>query len=100
MLKVVFTRKAINDIKNIYDYVYEDSLKNAESLKADVLKRIKYLEQFPNMGKSLAARVGFRTEYRYLISESYLIFYKLDNNLVKIYRVISSNMDYIKILFN
>lgn len=100
MFKVVLTRKAINDIKNIYDYVYEDSPQNAESLKADILKSIKYLEQFPNMGRSLAARVGFRTEYKYLISERYLIFYKLDNNLVKIYRVISSNMDYIKILFN
>lgn len=100
MFKVVLTRKAINDIKNIYDYVYEDSPQNAESLKADILKSIKYLEQFPNMGRSLATRVGFRTEYRYLISERYLIFYKLDNNLVKIYRVISCNMDYIKILFN
>lgn len=100
MFKVVLTRKAITDIKSIYDYVYEDSSQNAEALKAEILKSIKYLEHFPNMGRSLAAKVGFKTEYRYLISDKYLIFYKLDNNLVKIYRVISSNMDYIKILFS
>lgn len=99
MFKVVLTRKAITDIKSIYDYVYEDSPQNAEALKAEILKSIKYLEHFPNMGRSLTSKVGFKTEYRYLISDKYLIFYKLDNNLVKIYRVISSNMDYIKILF-
>lgn len=99
MFKIMLTRKAIADIKNIYDYVYEDSPQNAAALKIKILESIKYLERFPNMGRSLAGKVKITTEYRYMISEKYIIFYKLDNSLVKIYRVLSSDTDYIKILF-
>ena len=49
MLKILLTGKAIADIKNIYDYIFEDSPQNAEMIKSalfsvsikDVIKFIK-----------------------------------------------------------
>ena len=35
MADILLTGKAISDVKNIYDYIIEDSLQNAEMVKAD-----------------------------------------------------------------
>lgn len=51
------------------------------------------------MGVSLSAKLHIQTDYRYLISKNYLIFYKADDENVSIYRILNGRMDYIKILF-
>ena len=100
MLKILLTGKAIADIKNIYDYIFEDSPQNAEMIKSEILSTVKRLCVFPNMGARLSERLSLKTDYRYFASKNkYVIFYKEENDTVKIYRVLSSRMDYISILF-
>ena len=48
---------------------------------------------------TLEGKINQRTYYRYLIAGKFLIFYKTDEKVVSIYRVLSSEMDYIKLLF-
>ena len=48
---------------------------------------------------TLEGKINQRTDYRYLIAGKVLIFYKTDEKVVGIYRVLSSEMDYIKLLF-
>lgn len=99
MLKILLTGKAIADIKNIYDYIFEDSPQNAEMIKSEILSTVKRLCVFPNMGARLSERLSLKTDYRYFVSKNqYVIFYKEENDTVKIYRVLSSRMDYISIL--
>lgn len=101
MVKVLLTGKAIADIKDIYDYIAEDSQQNADMIKREILATINRLGVFPGMGGSLSEKLNFKTDYRYFVSKnSYIIFYKEEENVVKIYRALSSRMDYINILFD
>ena len=101
MVKVLLTGKAIADIKGIYDYIAEDSQQNADMIKREILETINRLGVFPGMGARLAEKLNLKTDYRYFVSKnSYIIFYKDEENVVKIYRVLSSRMDYINILFD
>ena len=101
MVKVLLAGKAIADIKSIYDYIAEDSQQNADMIKREILATINRLGVFPGMGGSLSEKLNFKTDYRYFVSKnSYIIFYKEEENVVKIYRVLSSRMDYINILFD
>lgn len=99
MATIRLTKRAINDIKKIYDYILEDSQQNADSVKADILQSINHLGLFPLMGVPLAGKINTKTDYRYVITGKFLIFYKTKENEVSIYRVLSSEMDYIKVLF-
>lgn len=101
MVKVLLTGKAIADIKSIYDYIAEDSQQNADMIKREILVTINRLGVFPGMGGILSEKLNFKTDYRYFVSKnSYIIFYKEEEKVVKIYRVLSSRMDYINILFD
>ena len=99
MATIRLTKKAITDIKKIYDYILEDSQQNADNVKADIFQSINYLGLFPLIGASLAKKIKVRTDYRYVITGRFLIFYKTDEKIVSIYRVLSSDMDYVKQLF-
>ena len=99
MTTIKLTKKAINDINKIYDYIIEDSQQNADSVKADIIQAINHLGLFPLMGTSLAGRINIKTDCRYVITGNFLIFYKTKEDVVNIYRVLSSDMDYIKVLF-
>ena len=99
MATVRLTKRAISDIKKIYDYIIEDSQQNADSVKADIIQSINHLGLFPLMGTSLVGKINVKTDYRYVITGKFLIFYKTSEDVVRIYRVLSSDMDYIKVLF-
>ena len=99
MATVRLTKRAISDIKKIYDYIIEDSQQNADSVKADIIQSINHLGLFPLMGTSLVGKINVKTDYRYVITGKFLIFYKASEDVVRIYRVLSSDMDYIRVLF-
>lgn len=101
MDKVLLTGKAIADIKGIYEYIAEDSPQNADIIKHEILETVNRLGVFPGMGGKLSEKLNFKTDYRYFVSKnSYIIFFKEEETVVKIYRVLSSRMDYVSILFD
>ena len=63
MATIRLTKRAINDIKKIYDYILEDSQQNADSVKADILQSINHLGLFPLMGVSLAGKINTKGEF-------------------------------------
>jgi len=52
------------------------------------------------LGGELGAKINISTDFRYLISGSYLVFYKVDSSHVSIYRILNAKRDYLAILFN
>ena len=58
------------------------------------------LETSPFMGTSLSSILPVKTDYRYFVSGKYLIFYKVDNEFVSIYRILYGRRDYMRILFS
>lgn len=101
-MKIRVTPTALNDLKEIMSYI-ENDLSNPIAAKK-VVKRIiedySRLEFSPHMGPSLSTKVPFDTDYRFIVSGNYIVFYKADNEYVSIYRILYGRRDYLKIIFN
>ena len=101
MTEIKFSDLAINDLKEIKEYIIEEFLDEsaANSVIKKILNSIKNLIDFPESGSPLSSVVNINTNYRFLVSNNYKVFYKYDNNLIIIYRIIYSGRDFMKILF-
>ena len=101
-MKIRVTPAALNDLKEIKAYI-ENDLSNPIAAN-NVIKRIiddySCLEISPHMGPSLSTKVPFDTDYRFIVSGNYLVFYKIENEYVSIYRILYGRRDYLKILFD
>lgn len=85
----------------IKTYITE-ALENPEAavdVVAGILESYQKLKDFPHMGRKLSSKIGVITDYRYLISGKYIIFYKIDNIYVSIYRILYGKRDYTKLLW-
>lgn len=51
------------------------------------------------MGRKLSSRIEVTTDYRYLISGKYIIFYKMEDIYISIYRILYEKRDYTKLLW-
>ncbi len=101
MYKISFSPEAVDDLKEIKQYI-KDELYNEQAAKntvAKILKKIKLLSDFPESGSSLSAIIGFDTDYRYLVCDNYIAFYRIDNKNVLIVRVLYGRRNYMQILF-
>lgn len=50
MVEIRITASAVSDIKILLNYVYKDSVQNAEKLYTELLEKINSLKQFPQRG--------------------------------------------------
>ena len=101
MYKISFSPEAVDDIKEMKQYI-KDELCNEQAAKntvAKILKKIKLLSDFPESGSSLSAIIGFDTDYRYLVCDNYIVFYRIENKNVLIVRVLYGRRNYMQILF-
>lgn len=101
-MKIRVTPAALNDLKEIKSYI-ENDISNpiaASNIINRIIHDYSHLESSPYMGPSLSSKVPFDTDYRYIVSGNYLIFYKVDDEFVSIYRILYGRRDYIKIIFD
>jgi toxin ParE1/3/4 len=86
------------DIKN-YITNELDSPSAAVNVVLKIIESYEKLKEFPMLGIELTSKIDVATDYRYLIISNYIVFYKIDDNYVSIYRILYARRDYIKILF-
>ena len=101
MAIVKLSPSALNDLQKIKAYI-SDELSNpiaAERTVKQIMDDYMLLEVSPYMGPSLSVIIHIETDFRYLVSGSYIIFYKVNDENVLIYRILNGRMDYLKILF-
>lgn len=102
MYDILGTDIADEDLRNIIFYIADDS--GSIELALDYLNKIemgiRQLSQFPNMGLIPKYKTLKMQNYRVLILEKHLIFYKVDelNKIITIYRILSSKKKYISLL--
>jgi len=101
MPRPVLTAEARRDLKGIQDYIANEQESPQAALKVieTILDRIEDLIGFPDTGTLLFPKVNFPTNYRYARAAGYLIFYRHENDLIFIDRIIHGKRDYIAILF-
>lgn len=101
MNKIRLTPEAANDLREIKQYISAE-LKNptaAVRVVERITKSIRVLQNFPAAGVSLESKTGYSTDYRMLVSEKYLVFYRVNGDIVSIIRVLNGRQDYLRILF-
>lgn len=101
-MKLIFASEALADMEQIRRYI-SVNLKNKPAAKR-VINMIAHnceqLECQPFLGMSLDPRIGQHTDLRYLICESWLAFYRIQEDTVQVVRVIDGRTDYVRNLFD
>jgi toxin ParE1/3/4 len=82
---------AEEDLISIFDWIANDSPSRALSFVEKVEKRIGALSQSPQLGRVPRHPRLKEYGYRVLILDSYLVFYKIRNQIVEIHRVVRSS---------
>lgn len=93
-MKVFYTEEAEKCICDIFDYIAYDNYDNAIAVRNRMKEAIDRLEDFPDSGaypKHPKLRVR---GYRFVVSDNYLVFYKLKSDAVIIMTVIHGSRDY------
>ena len=102
MAKIRLSPLALTDLKEIKEYI-ADELCNptaANRIVSKIIKDYSLLETSPKMGPSLSSIIHIDTDYRFLVSGKYIVFYKTEGEYVSIYRILYGARDYMKILFS
>lgn len=97
MLTLRINPLVVTDLKGIRDYIAEDSPEYAAKTIKEIYARFENLRMFPEIGADLSKRVSFRTDYKYVVWENYVIIYKIEKECVEIYRVINRFQDMTRI---
>jgi len=101
MYRLKISPKARNDLTEIQRYISQELCNSqaATSLVSKITKKIRELREYPEIGASLSSIVDIQTDYRVLICDNYMIFYRNEHGVVVVSRILYGRRDYMKILF-
>ena len=93
--------EALSDLSEIKAYIAEDleSPQTALSTVAKITKAIRVLQDHALIGTPLAAVANVNSDYHYLVSGNYMVFYRVAGKDVFVDRVLYGRRDYLRILF-
>ena len=97
MLKLRINPFVATALKEIRDYIAEDSPEYAAKTIKEIYGKFENIQMFPGMGVDLSKRVSFRTDYKYAVWENYVIIYKVGEAYVEICRVVNRYRDITRI---
>jgi plasmid stabilization system protein ParE len=90
--------EVISDVNNIKDYISADDNLAAEKIIKEIFDTIENIPSSPESGMNLNNYTKRKNNYRFRIVKPYLIFYKIEKNAVRVYRVLHGSMPYLKLL--
>jgi len=101
MFEVKITPQAAEDLLEIKNYI-ENELQNPIAAKNTVLKIVETYEnlaEFPEIGIPVERYVLFPTDYKFVLANNYSIFYRIEDKIVRVIRIMYSKRDFVRILF-
>lgn len=101
MNKLYLSQAAQDDLSEIKVYI-SDVLENtsaAISTVEKIIKRIRILKSHAAAGALLSSIADVDSDYRFLVSGNYIVFYRESNGEVYVDRVLYGRRDYLRILF-
>lgn len=99
MPKLKYAPKALEDLQKIKRYVTDQfGEERAKVCLRDILSTIKQLEMFHDEGLDLGNTIEYPTDCRYLVVKPDYVFYRMENEIVKIVRVLNEKQDFMQIL--
>ena len=97
MMKLRINPLVVADLKDIRDFIAEDNVEKALETVEEIYGKFENIQLFPGMGTDLSKRVNFRTEYKYVVWNDYVIIYKVGKEFVEVYRVVNRYQDVTRI---
>lgn len=100
MNKLHFAPEAQNDLDEIQTYIAEelDNPQAAQATVGKIIKSIRLLLNHSLAGASLSSIANVDSDYRFLVSGNYMVFYRVNGTNVFIDRVLYGRRDYLRIL--
>ena len=101
MTRLLISPAARDDLQNIKHYI-EEKLKNPAAAKITITKifnTFHTIERFPLIGTPLNSKANIITNYRFTVSGNHLIFYKYQQNILYVSRILYHKQDFLQILF-
>jgi plasmid stabilization system protein ParE len=92
-LPVRYLPAAQEDLLSILDFIAQDSLGRASAFVDELDRRIDRLGRHPQLGRVPRNATLRSAEYRILVVESYLVFYRNRQNVIEIHRVVHGSRD-------
>ena len=99
--KIHYSPASRRDLDDIWDYIVSE-LQNrsaAERVIDHIMDAIDQLQNFAEMGTPLSSITDVGTDYCFLVSGNYIVFYRVQGNDVYIDRVLYGRSDYMSALF-
>ena len=99
--KIHYSLESRRDLDDIWDYIVSE-LQNrsaAERVTNRIMDAAQQLESFEEMGTLLSSIADVGTDYRFLVSGNYMVFYRVQGSDVYIDRVLYGRSDYMSVLF-
>ena len=99
--KIHYSPESRRDLDDIWDYIVSE-LQNrsaAERVIDRIMNAVDPLKNFAEMGTPLSSITDVGTDYRFLVSGNYMVFYRVQGNDVYIDRVLYGRSDYMSVLF-
>ena len=98
--RIDFSPEALKDIEETKDYLTaEFGEKTSTDKLKKVMKSIRLLDQFPLQGSGIWERYGIESDYRYIYTTRNYVFYRIEDDAIKIIRILDARRDFVNILF-
>ena len=97
MMKLRINPLVANDLKAVKDFIAEDNTEKALETVQEIYCQFENIQQFPYIGTDLSKRVRFKTDYKYVVWKDYVVLYKVNKEVVEIYRVVNRYQDITKV---
>jgi plasmid stabilization system protein ParE len=86
MIQLVYTREAVNDLKRLRAFIATHNPNSAEKIAAELIKRIKLLQQMPMMGNPVTQAPDPEV-IRDMVFGAYVVRYAVHGQTLAILRV-------------
>lgn len=99
--KIHYSPDSRRDLDDIWDYIVSE-LQNcsaAERVIDRIMDAVDPLENFAEMETPWSSIADVGTDYRFLVSGNYMVFYRVQGSDVYIDRVLYGRSDYMNVLF-
>lgn len=99
--EIEYSPEALEDLQGIVGYI-SVNLYNEQAAKRivkEIVDMIDTLIDMPEIGAPLSSRIDTEKDYRYLVCGNYNIFYRAEEQSIKIIRVLNARRDFKKLLF-
>ncbi len=100
MYQIMYAPRALEDLQGIKAYISVNFGRDiAKNCVQELTKAVRQLERFPEEGQRLEELLDYPTVFYYLYVKPNYVFYRIEEDIVRIIRILNEKQDFLQILF-